>query len=241
MKLILRWVFGLLFIVGSLGAFASKASASGFFYLIAGLICLPPTFNFVQNKLNWRPQSRLKYFLVIISVVIGSIASPDSLVNRKNSTNSVTQVSNNSKENSNQSVNVDYNKIGDVVKVGNFKYEVNGIKFRKELGNQFTSKTADGIFLIVSMSITNISTETSTIDNSLFKLYDENGTEYDFSSEGTTASMMSNEKTLFLKQCHPNIPTTGSLVFEVPNKAVYDLKLSGGIWSGKTATVKLIE
>jgi hypothetical protein len=31
------------------------------------------------------------------------------------------------------------------------------------------------------------------------------------------------------------------LIFEVPRKATYDLHLSGGFWSGETATVKLTE
>lgn len=241
MKLILKWVFGVFLIMGGLGALTSQGFISGFFFLMSGLICIPPTFNFMQSKLNWKPGSSLKYALVIIFFIIGIIATPESIKNSKNPNNTTTQSSDKPNERIKQSVSVDYNKIGDIVKVGNFEYNVKNIKFKKELGNQFTNKTADGIFLIVSMSITNVSSESCTIDNSLFKLYDESGTEYDFSQEGTTASMMSNEKTLFLKQCHPNIPTTGSLVFEVPNKAVYDLKLSGGIWSGKTAIIKLTE
>ena len=50
---------------------------------------------------------------------------------------------------------------------------------------------------------------------------------------------MSGKETLFFKQCNPHITKSGFLVFEVPEKKVYDLHLSGGFWNGKTAVVKL--
>jgi len=48
------------------------------------------------------------------------------------------------------------------------------------------------------------------------------------------------EDIMFLKQVNPKIPTSGSLVFEVPNKTdKYTLLLSGGFWAGSTAKVAL--
>jgi hypothetical protein len=42
-----------------------------------------------------------------------------------------------------------------------------------------------------------------------------------------------------LKSCNPNIQKVGYLIFEVPNKGVYHLKVSGGFWSGKTGDIRL--
>ncbi|MCC6760569.1 MAG: DUF4352 domain-containing protein [Chitinophagaceae bacterium] len=136
---------------------------------------------------------------------------------------------------------IDYNKIGDQIEVGNFTYKVNGIKFAKSVGNEFTRKTADGIYLIANVTFRNNDNEEHTLDNSFFKLTDENGTEFQSSTDGETALEMSGQETLFLKQCNPQITKSGLLIFEVPNKKVYDLHLSGGFWNGKTAVVKLTQ
>ena len=73
----------------------------------------------------------------------------------------------------------------------------------------------------------------------MFKLTDQDDTEFESSTEGTTAFEMSGKQTLFLKQCNPKIQKRGYLIFEVPEKGIYDLHLSGRFWSGKEAVVKL--
>lgn len=93
--------------------------------------------------------------------------------------------------------------------------------------------------MLINVTIKNVGKETKLLDGSLFKLTDEAETEYQSSNNGTTAAAMSGMKTLFLKQCNPNIQTSGVLIFEVPEQKVYDLHMSGGYWSGKTAIVKL--
>lgn len=129
--------------------------------------------------------------------------------------------------------------IGDPVQVGDMVFQVNEIGFAKTIGNDFVKETADGIFLLINMSMKNISKKSKTIDNSLFKLQDKEGAEYEFSTKGSTTLEMSGNKTLFLKQCQPNIVTSGILVFEVPKEGNYLLHMSDGMWSGKTAKVLL--
>ncbi len=77
-------------------------------------------------------------------------------------------------------------KIGETINVGNFTYQVDTFIFKKVLRTEFSSKKADGIFLIVRLSLINNDKEEHTIDNSMFKLTDENGTEFESSDEGTT-------------------------------------------------------
>lgn len=133
----------------------------------------------------------------------------------------------------------EYKKIGDQVDVGNFSYVVNNARFAKSVGNEYFKKTADGIFLIVDVTFRNNYNEEHTLDNSFFKLTDEQGTEFSSSTDGESALEASDQETLFLKQCNPHISKSGLLIFEVPEKKIYDLHLSGGFWNGKTATVKL--
>jgi len=131
-------------------------------------------------------------------------------------------------------------KVGDQVTVGHFAYRVDQATFAKSVGNEYVKETADGVFLIVSLSIKNTSNETRTLDGALFKMLDSGGREFEHSIHGSTALEMSGQKTLFLKQCQPGIQTSGKLIFEVPNESdAYVLKVSGGFWSGDTADIVL--
>lgn len=129
--------------------------------------------------------------------------------------------------------------IGETTEVGNFIYKVEKTTFKKTIWDDYYGQTADGIYLLVTLSIKNISNESRTLDNSLFKLTDNNGTTYESSNDGTTALELSGGNSLLLKQCQPNITTKGTLVFEVPNKNSYNLHLSGGFWEGSTAVITI--
>lgn len=129
--------------------------------------------------------------------------------------------------------------IGTEVHVGNFAYRVDDIAFKKTVGNEFVRENADGVFLIVYLSLVNIDNESHTLDNSMFSLTDMDGIEYEYSIDGSTAIEMSGHKTIFLKQCQPKIATSGILIFEVPQKKEYYLNLIGNSWGTKSVKVLL--
>ena len=120
--------------------------------------------------------------------------------------------------------------IGTEVQVGNFK---------KSVGNEFVRETADGVFLIVYLSLANIDNESHTLDGSMFSLTDMDGTKYEYSIDGSTALEMSGHETIFLKRCQPKIVTSGVLIFEVPQKKEYYLNLIGNFWGTKSVRVLL--
>lgn len=125
------------------------------------------------------------------------------------------------------------------VHVGNFAYRVDDIAFKKSVGNEFIRETADGVFLIIYLSLVNIDNESHTLDGSMFSLTDMDGTKYEYSIDGSTALEMSGYKTIFLKQCQPKIATSGILIFEVPQKKEYYLNLTGDFWGRKSVKVLL--
>lgn len=127
----------------------------------------------------------------------------------------------------------------DTVYAGKFKYKIRGVGYNKTLGNTYSENTADGIYLVIKMDLTNNDVVAHTLDNSLFKLTDTLGTEYSSSNEGSTALQMSGYSTLFLKQCNPGIKKSGWLCFEVPKENVYDLHVSDGYSGGQTAAIRL--
>ena len=57
--------------------------------------------------------------------------------------------------------------IGKPIQIGHFIYTINNVEFRKSVGNEFVSETADGIYMLVNLSIKNVSKETRTPDGSL--------------------------------------------------------------------------
>jgi hypothetical protein len=77
----------------------------------------------------------------------------------------------------------------------------------------------------------------------MFQILDALGNRYDYSIDGATMLMaMENIEPLLLKQCQPNIATSGVLVFEVPRESdEYILTVTGGLWSGQKGQVRLAE
>lgn len=129
--------------------------------------------------------------------------------------------------------------IGETISVGHFAYTVNSIRYKKTVGDSYFNETADGIFLLINISIKNISDETRTIDSSCFTLVDDKGREYEYAIDASNVLEVNGSKSLFLKQCQPGISTKGTLIFEVPEKQDYYLVLSGSFWGGNTKRVLL--
>lgn len=124
--------------------------------------------------------------------------------------------------------NITNGTIGQSVEVGCFVYKVEAISFRKYVGTQFYSVNTEGVFLLVKLTVSNICNQNVILDNSLFSLVDNAGSNYAFSPEGSSALEMGGVNTLFLKSCNPNVKKTGYLIFEVPSKDTYSLKLMSG-------------
>lgn len=219
-----------------------------FVFLIIGIFS-PSTSLFWYKRNRSRGKSLLIYGAsLLVLIVFGGLTMPKVKDTPKQSqkeipNQSVTNVADNLSDNiENTTTSVSYAKIGDLISVGNFKYTVNKISFQKSIGTDpYMRQVADGIFLIVNLSIENIDREARMIDNSLYKLTDENGIEYSTAGSSVQMAMsMNGTETLFLKDLNPNIKKKGYLVFEVPKKDTYDLHLSGGFWNGQTFAVKLV-
>ena len=122
--------------------------------------------------------------------------------------------------------------IGSPIEVGHFIYTIDSFEFRQTIGSDFSSTTADGIFLIVNLSVKNVSDRARTLSGSSFSVTDSSGVRYAHSTSGSTALMMAGYRTLFLDQFQPNINRTGVLVFEVPARGEYYLHLAGDLVGG---------
>lgn len=68
-----------------------------------------------------------------------------------------------------------------------------------------------------------------------FTLVDENGAEYEASSNGWVVEGSIG----LLQSLNPSVSKRGFVVFDVPKNRKYRLKLSGGFWSLEDAYVQL--
>ena len=131
-------------------------------------------------------------------------------------------------------------KINDELEVGNFKFCVNKIEFKKELKSLYNAKRADGIYLLIYLTVKNITKETRTLSNSMFQVIDADKYEYEPSVDAINILALKEQETVFiLKDIPPKIPKEIIIPFEVPTETVYVLKLSGGFWSNKSAYILL--
>ena len=130
--------------------------------------------------------------------------------------------------------------VGDEATVGDLTYKVNSSSEKSSVGSSAFAKTTEGKFVIVNVTVRNNANETKTIDSSLFKMKDGAGREFDYSTEGNTAHMLSGGEDFFLQQVQPGLTVTGEIVFEVPaDSDNLQLRVRPGIFSSKYAEINL--
>lgn len=135
--------------------------------------------------------------------------------------------------------------IGDYVEVGKLAYTVHSVETTNilESDNQFIDPaTTDGQFVIVEIEAFNNDSETRMVDSSMFKLIDDQGREFNTSTDTDVMMVLDESLNLFLQDINPGISKTGKLVFELPNDVTsYELQVSSGFGfaGGEYATIKL--
>ena len=125
--------------------------------------------------------------------------------------------------------------------LGTLSYKIDKYKFKKFVGGLATLKKANGVFLIVTLTITNEGSKQVLIDNSFFKLLDENESEYEYSPEATSSIELSDfpGETFLGMSINPHITKKAKVVFEVPSKnKIYKLVFNDWL-SNETLIINL--
>lgn len=108
--------------------------------------------------------------------------------------------------------------------------------------NQYNIAKAQGVFKVVTMSITNNQKDSIVIDSDSFKLVDDQGREFSDSSEAAIAlacSMGDHPEDFTFKELNPGMTITGVVIFDVPVDAQgFVLKAHGGM-TGSEITLKV--
>ena len=130
--------------------------------------------------------------------------------------------------------------IGDVIKAGNFKWSVKNFKTAKEIGSEYFSQKADGIYLILDVEVENIGNSAEYLMDSFVKLVDEQGREF---SPSTSAAfyLKPQGSALMFDQINPGITKKGKIVYDVPQGLkVADIRISSNLVSSSFYNVKLM-
>lgn len=125
-------------------------------------------------------------------------------------------------------------KEGDTVHIGYTTYAVWRSRWSNRLSdNQFLDQRPNAMFLFVEVTVRNDDKKARMVPP--FKLIDENGAEYEASSNGWAVEGSIG----VIESLNPSVSKQGSVVFDVPKDHTYRLKLSGGYWSTEDAYVQL--
>ncbi|WP_138416610.1 DUF4352 domain-containing protein [Aquibacillus sediminis] len=125
--------------------------------------------------------------------------------------------------------------VGDEVSVGDLAYIVHGVETTDTIGsgNEFMDDlTTNGKFVIIDLSVMNNDSEARFIDSEMFRLIEDDGTEYSPTSD---ADMYINDGDIgfFLEEVNPKMDMRGKVAFEVHNEFSGVMQVSSGFgWSG---------
>lgn len=131
--------------------------------------------------------------------------------------------------------------IGQVANVGDVSYLVNNIETVNSLGSEYFGETAQGVFLLVSVTVSNNGNESLDVSDSFFTLVDGEKT---FDSN-TMAAIHANENgdSFFVKSINPDLSLTSYVVFDVPQSIIdsstKQLQVQTGYWGTEKGLINL--
>ena len=129
-------------------------------------------------------------------------------------------------------------KIGSPVRDGKFQFTITSVSYAKSVGDTADGfgDTAQGKYMILHVTVTNIGSQPQTLDDSSQYVYDASGRKYDAStSADMDLNSASGSDSVFLNEINPGNTVRGELAFDMPArlKAVkaelHDSAFSGGI------------
>ena len=132
-------------------------------------------------------------------------------------------------------------KLGDKVIAGDFAYTFNDMTKSKQIGENiagtFMGEKADGIFLILDVTIENIGKESNNIlIGSYVKILDDQGRTFE---HNPTAEIYLKDDAFTFTQLQPGLPKRGKIVFDVPENLNGKIEITTSLWSSDKKYVLL--
>lgn len=185
-----------------------------------------------KSERNWFGRHKIITGLLIL-IVIGAVAGASGGNTTKTTDSNTTSGANNQPA---AKTEAKVAKIGEAANDGKFEFTVSGIKCGTPSvsdSSGYVTRTAQGQYCLLSISIKNIGDKQQLFSESDQKLLNAGNQEY---SPDTTATLYnSNNSDVFLSQINPGNTVTGTLVYDLPKdqtpvKAeLHDSAFSGGV------------
>jgi hypothetical protein len=125
-------------------------------------------------------------------------------------------------------------KQGQPARDGKFEFTVTKIKYGKtQVGDQFLNKTAQGQYVLLSVTVRNIGSEAKMFDGYSQKAVGAGGVKYEH--DGAAELYANSQAQAFLNTINPGNSVQGVLVFDIPKDAklvtleLHDSPFSGGV------------
>lgn len=113
-------------------------------------------------------------------------------------------------------------QVGETLTLKGTSYEVTGVEQRSVVGSSFSRVSADGVFVVVQLTLTNQKDEPATILEDAVRLVGGNGDEY---TTDTDAFAAYDNQFSILQEIQPGLPKRVVAVYDVPPAAVAGAKL----------------
>ena len=122
-------------------------------------------------------------------------------------------------------------KFGDKVVTGDFAYTFNSYQTTNYVGNEYFGEKADGMFLVIDVTIENIGKESKTLWSSNVVVIDDQQRRFE---HDTVAEIYLNGKAFNFEQMQPGLPKTGKIIFDVPQNLKGFIEVSDdNMWSNE--------
>lgn len=130
--------------------------------------------------------------------------------------------------------------VGQPIRVGDVEYTVNSQNTNANVGNEYLNKTANGIYLIVNVTVKNLGDDALTVTNNFFKLIKD---DKEYESDSTAGIYANNDSKFFLDKVNPEGSVTGNIVFDVTKETVdagnLKLQVQTGAWGTQKGLINL--
>ena len=130
--------------------------------------------------------------------------------------------------------------VGQTFTVGDVEYTVNSVSTTQTVGDEFLNETAQGIYLLLNVTIKNNGDDALSVSNDYFTLY-KGKTKY--TSDSTASLYASDNSGFFLEEVNPGNALTSNVAFDIPQDVVSDpalqLQVQTGFWGTQTAMVNI--
>lgn len=197
---------------------------------------------YVQKK----PFYKRIWFIVLVGLfVIGGLqsvlggggnSSTSSSQATSTTTQTTTEVSASSSEEQKEATTY---SIGQEVPVGDVVYLVNSKEVTTNVGGEF-GKTANGVFLVLNVTVKNNGKEAITVTDDFFTLLKG---DVEYKSDSTAGIYANQDAKFFLTEVNPENSVTGNVVFDITEETANDpsiqLRVQTGYWGTETGVINL--